>query len=94
MAAHYVCAKSTGWSKATGVAVYNGMGLDGFAYVGHFIADNDGLIESELFPISQNMDIYAQCDEATMRVKGGNVEVFRDMHLIAGSKMSKLNESD
>ena len=94
MAAHYICAKSAGWPRAEGVTVHKGIGLDGFAHVGHFVPDNIKLIESELFPISQDMDIYAQCDEATMRVEGGNIEIFGDVYLISGSKMSKLNESD
>ena len=94
MAAHYVCAKSAGWSRAEGVTVHNGIGLDEFAYVGHFVVDDGALIESELFPVSKDMDIYAQCDEATMRVKDGNIEIFGDMYLISDSSICKLKESN
>lgn len=90
MAMHYVRAKSTGWTSAEGVTVHNGIGLDKFTYVGHFIVDDSKLIESELFPISQDMNIYAQCDEATMRIKDGNIEILGDMYLISDSSISKL----
>jgi len=92
MAAYYICAKSAGWSKAEGVTVHNGIGLDAFAYVGHFDSGKVELIESELFPISKDMTIYAQCDEATMRVKDGHIETFGDMYLISNSSICKLEE--
>lgn len=93
MSAHYVCAKSAGWPKAEGVTVHRGIGLDAIAVVNHFAVDNEG-IERELFPISQDMDIYAQCDESTMRIKSGNIEIFGDVYLIAKSQIHRLKESD
>ena len=94
MAAHYICAKSAGWSKAEGVTVHSGIGLDAFTYVGHFDSDKVELIESELFPISKDMTIYAQCDEATMRVKNGNIEILGDVYLINNGEIKKMPENN
>lgn len=92
MAMNYVCAKSAGWSNAEGVTVHNGIGLDNFAYVAHFVVDDGKLIERELFPISQDMKIYALCDEATMRIKDDNIDIFGDIYLISDSSICKLKE--
>ena len=94
MAARWIYAKSGGYKDAEAVTVYNGLGLDNFAYVGHFDADKVELIESELFPVSQHMDIYAQCDEAVIRVKKGKIEILGVVYFISKGEIKKMPESD
>ena len=72
-------------------AVYDGLGLDGFAYEPYFSLDKAGLIQNYLLPLSQEIDIYATSDGAAIRVENGAVTVVTgDAYLISGAEIRKM----
>jgi len=89
MAAKFVCAKSNG-NAIDKNGIYNGLGLNNFCYEPYFSLDNDELIRDELFPLSQELDIYATSNRSFMRVQDGKTLTFGDTYLISGSKIHKI----
>jgi len=72
--------------------IYNGLELDNFALEAHVDIDDIELIQNELLPLSQNIDVYAACYDSVIRVKDGKREFFGDVYLISDSKVSKMKK--
>jgi len=70
------------------IRVYDGLGLGGFAFYPHFEPDSP-FLEDGLLPLSQTIDLYAGCEDSTIRVKNGKLEFFGDVYLISHSKIYK-----
>ncbi|MCL2573499.1 MAG: hypothetical protein FWE34_02980 [Defluviitaleaceae bacterium] len=68
--------------------IYDGLGLDNFCYIPYL--DRHDSIEKNLFPLSQEIDIYTTCSKSFIRVKNGEVAVFGNVYLISDSKMDAL----
>ncbi|MCL2674478.1 MAG: Type 1 glutamine amidotransferase-like domain-containing protein [Defluviitaleaceae bacterium] len=73
--------------------IYDGLGLDDFALEAHIDMDNNELIQHELLPLSQKLDVYAACYDSVIRVKDGKREFFGDVYLVSDSKMCKMEET-
>jgi len=80
-------------------AVYDGLGLDGFAFEPYFSLtnrrkhglDSSKLLQNHLLPLSQELDVYTTADDAAIRVENGIVKaVTGDVHLISDSEIRKL----
>jgi len=79
-------------------AIYNGLGLDEFAFEPYFslnnrirhALDSSKLIQDYLLPLSQEVKIYAASDGAAIRVEKGTVTaVMGDVYLISNSEIYK-----
>ena len=67
--------------------------MDNFALEVHIeVGDEDytELVEHDLLPLSQTIDIYAMDYDATIRVKNGEKTFFGDVWLILNSQIQKM----
>jgi len=98
MSAKWVSSKYISMGSARYTAgesrVYDGLGLDNFALEAHIDIDNFKLIENDLFPLAQSVDVYAASYESVIRIKNGEMTFFGDVYLISDSKIQKMKISD
>jgi cyanophycinase len=93
MSAKWVCSKKLGY-KVEKSTVYNGIGLDDFAVLSHFDLENNmAQVQSELSPLSKEMDIYASNKDCAIRARGNKIDILGDVYLISNSKIQKLDET-
>ncbi|KMM38445.1 Type 1 glutamine amidotransferase-like domain-containing protein [Guptibacillus hwajinpoensis] len=93
MSAKWLCSKSFG-DEVDKSSVYNGIGLDNFSVLSHFDLENNiPLVQSELSPLSEEINIYASNKDCAVRVKGAKIDVFGTVFLISHSKIRKLDET-
>lgn len=92
MAAKWLCLKSTGNEVETST-IYDGIGFDHFAYESHSKRDYATFVQGYLFPLSEEIDVYAAEQESAMRVKDGKIEIMGPVYLISHSKIQKLVET-
>ncbi|WP_379161579.1 cyanophycinase [Paenibacillus sp. sgz5001063] len=92
MAAKWLCLKNTGNEVETST-IYDGIGFDHFAYESHAKRDYAAFVQGYLFPLSEEIDVYAAEQESAMRVKGGKIEIMGPVYLISHSKIQKLVET-
>ena len=85
-------------NHSEGLRLYDGLGLDDFAFTPHVARCVEALKQNEriqeLIPLSQNIAVYAGCEESTIRVKSGKIEVMGDVFLIVNGEVQKVQESD
>jgi len=84
----WIAAKSLGY-EVEATVIYGGLGLNDFCYVPYFTLDMGELVENDLLPLSQEIDIYATTPESFIRVKDDEVTTFGDVYLISDSKINK-----
>lgn len=92
MAAKWLCSKNTGYEVETST-IYDGIGFDHFAYESHSKLDYAALVQGNLFPLSEKIDVYAAEQESAMRVKDGKIDIMGNVYLISHSKIQKLVET-
>ena len=93
MSAKWLCSKKLGNPVETS-AVYDGIGLDDFSVLAHFDLENDmEMIQSELSPLSKEMNIYAMNKDCAVRMKEGKVDILGNVYLNSHSKIHKLSET-
>ncbi len=92
MAAKWLCSKNAGHEVETST-IYDGIGFDRFAYESHSRLDYAALVQGYLFPLSEEIDIYAAEQKSAMRVKDGKIDIMGDVYLISHSKIQKLVET-
>ncbi|MGE7602499.1 Type 1 glutamine amidotransferase-like domain-containing protein [Peribacillus sp. NPDC097675] len=93
MSAKWLCSKSFGY-KVEMSSVYDGIGLDNFSVLSHFDLENNiALIQGELSPLSEEIDIYASNKDCAIRVKGDKIDILGNVYLISRSKIQKLDET-
>ncbi|WP_413379227.1 Type 1 glutamine amidotransferase-like domain-containing protein [Paenibacillus taichungensis] len=73
--------------------IYNGIGFDQFAYESHSQRDFATFVQGYLFPLSEEIDVYAAEQESAVRVKDGKIEIVGPVYLISHSKIQKLVET-
>ncbi|ETT76622.1 hypothetical protein C173_06386 [Paenibacillus sp. FSL R7-277] len=71
--------------------IQNGLGFDPFAYESHSKRDYASFVQGYLFPLSEEMDVYAAEQESAMRVKDGAIEIMGPVYLISRSKIQKIS---
>ncbi|MEK4057252.1 Type 1 glutamine amidotransferase-like domain-containing protein [Paenibacillus sp. FSL F4-0087] len=74
-------------------AIYDGIGFDQFAYESHSQRDYATFVQGYLFPLSEEIDVYAAEQESAVRVKDGKIEIMGPVYLISQSKIQKLVET-
>jgi cyanophycinase len=73
--------------------IYDGIGIDHFAYESHSQRDYTTFVQGYLFPLSEEIDVYAAEQESAIRVKDGKIEIMGPLYLISRSKIQKLVET-
>ncbi|RCX18571.1 cyanophycinase [Fontibacillus phaseoli] len=92
MAAKWLSLINTGYEVETST-VYDGIGFDHFAYESHSKRDYATFVQGYLFPLSEEIDVYAAEQESAIRVKDGKIEIMGPVYLISHSKIQKLVET-
>lgn len=92
MAAKWLCSKNTSYEVETSI-IYDGIGFDHFAYESHSKLDYAALVQGNLFPLSEKIDVYAAEQESAMRVKDGKIDIMGNVYLISHSRIQKLVET-
>ncbi|MCW3790737.1 Type 1 glutamine amidotransferase-like domain-containing protein [Paenibacillus sp. LS1] len=73
--------------------IYDGIGFDHFAYESHSQRNYATFVQGYLFPLSEEIDVYATEQESAIRVKDGKIEMMGPLYLISHSKIQKLVET-
>lgn len=73
--------------------IYEGIGFDHFAYESHAKRDYATFVQGYLFPLSEEIDVYAAEQESAIRVKDGKIDIMSPVYLISRSKIQKLAET-
>ena len=93
MSAKWLCSKNFGYEVEIS-SVYNGIGLDDFSILSHFDLENNiELVQGELSPLSEEINIYASNKDCAVRVKGDKIDILGNVYLISHSKIQKLDET-
>ena len=93
MSAKWLCSKNLGY-KVEKSYVYDGIGLDDFSILSHFDLENNmALVQGELSPLSEVINIYASNKDCAVRVKGDKIDIFGNVYLISHSKIQKMDET-
>ena len=93
MSAKWVCSKCTD-CECDISSIYNGIGLDDFSVLSHCDLENNiEQIQSELSPLSKEMNVYASNKDCAVRVKGNKIDILGNVYLISHSKIQKLDET-
>ncbi|AWE08505.1 cyanophycinase [Lysinibacillus sp. 2017] len=93
MSAKWLCSKSFGYNVEIS-SVYDGIGLDNFSVLSHFDLENNiTLVQRELSPLSEEINIYASNNDCAVRVKGDKIDILGNVYLISNSKIQKLDET-
>ncbi|MFJ5766824.1 Type 1 glutamine amidotransferase-like domain-containing protein [Lysinibacillus sp. NPDC093210] len=93
MSAKWLCSKNFGY-KVEKSSFYDGIGLGDFSVLSHFDLENNiELIQDELSPFSEEMNIYASNKECAIRVKGDKIDILGNIYLVAHSQIQKLDET-
>ncbi|MBY0009998.1 Type 1 glutamine amidotransferase-like domain-containing protein [Paenibacillus typhae] len=92
MAAKWLSMVNSGIEAETST-VYAGIGFDPFAYESHSKRDYATFVQGYLFPLSDEMKVYAAEQESAIRVKNGAIEIMGPVYLISRSKIQKLAET-
>ncbi|MFC0523005.1 Type 1 glutamine amidotransferase-like domain-containing protein [Pontibacillus salicampi] len=93
MSAKWLCSKNLG-DEVEVSSVYEGIGLDEFSVLSHFDLENNmELVQRELSPLSEEINIYASNKDCAVRIKGDKIDIIGDVHLITKSKIQKLDET-
>lgn len=71
--------------------IQNGLGFDPFAYESHSQRDYASFVQGYLFPLSEEMDVYAAEQESAIRVKDGKIEIMGPVYYISRSKIQKIS---
>jgi peptidase E len=72
--------------------IYNGIGLADISVEPHFSIDNINLIEKDLLPFSEKIDIYAMCDDSAVVVYENQCQYFGDIYFVSKGKMEKIGQ--
>lgn len=74
--------------------VYDGISLGNFSILSHFDLENNlALVQKELSPLSEEIDIYASNKDCAVRVKEDKVDILGEVYLISHSNIKKLEET-
>ena len=71
--------------------IYKGIGLVDISVEPHFVTDNTELLEKELLPFSEKIDIYAMCDDSAIIINGSKRQYLGDIYRIKAGEIEKLS---
>lgn len=79
--------------EAETTTIYEGIGFEHFAYESHSKRDYTTFLQGYLFPLSEELDVYAAEQESAIRVRDGKMEIMGPIYLISHSKIEKMVET-
>ncbi|WP_339313036.1 Type 1 glutamine amidotransferase-like domain-containing protein [Paenibacillus sp. FSL M7-0896] len=71
--------------------IHDGLDFNPFAYESHSKRDYASFVQGYLFPLSEEIDVYAAEQESAIRVKDGAIEIMGPVYLISRSKIQKIS---
>ncbi|WP_339254152.1 Type 1 glutamine amidotransferase-like domain-containing protein [Paenibacillus sp. FSL P2-0136] len=71
--------------------IHDGLDFNPFAYESHSKRDYASFVQGYLFPLSEEIDIYAAEQESAIRVKDDAIEIMGPVYLISRSKIQKIS---
>jgi len=71
--------------------IYKGIGLADISIDPHFDINNEDLLNNEILPFSDLIDIYAMCDESAIIISGGKKQFYGDIYLVSEGMIEKIN---
>ena len=71
--------------------IYKGIGLSDISIEPHFSLDNAKLLEKDILPFSQRIDIYCMCDNSAIMVQDGKRQYYGDIYLASKGNIQKIN---
>ncbi|ETT51191.1 Type 1 glutamine amidotransferase-like domain-containing protein [Paenibacillus sp. FSL H7-0942] len=92
MAAKWISSADTNPKDET-TTFYEGLSFNHFAYESHARRDYSTFVKGYLFPLSEQMNVYAAEQESAIRVKDGKMDILGPVYLISESKIQKLMET-
>lgn len=87
MAAKWLFSNDTSPKVETSMMMYQGLRCNSFAYESHAKRDYATFAEGYLFPLSEEIDVYAAEQESAIRVKDGKISIIGPVYLISHSKI-------
>lgn len=93
MSAKWLCSINFGYQVEVN-SVYDGIALGDFSVLSHFDLENNmALVQDELSPLSEVMDIYVSNKDCALRTKGNKTSILGDVYLLSQSRIQKLEET-
>lgn len=93
MSAKWLCSKKFGFEIEEN-KIYDGIGLNDFSVLSHFDLENNmDIVQEELSPLSEELDIYLSNKDCAVRIKGEKIDILGDVYLLSHSNMEKLDIS-
>jgi peptidase E len=74
--------------------IYKGIGLADISVEPHFSMDNRELLEKEILPFSELINIYAMSDNSAMVVNGTSKRFYGNIYLASKGRINQLLNSD
>jgi len=73
--------------------IYKGIGLSDVSIEPHFMIENKDLLDNDILPFSEIIDIYAMCDDSAILVRNDNRQFFGNIYLASKGKIEKVNRT-
>jgi len=73
----------------TEIEIHDGLGFDSFALESHASCDSVEMLavsehtKNHLMPLSESIDVYVACEESTIRIENGKIDIMGDVYLIS-----------
>ena len=73
--------------------IYKGIGLADISIEPHFMIENKELLDNDILPFSDIIDIYAMCDDSAILVRNDNCQFFGNIYLASKGKIEKVKQT-
>lgn len=70
--------------------IYKGVGLADVSVEPHFSIENKELLDNDILPFSEIIDIYAMCDDSAIFIRDGKRQYYGNIYLVSKGKIEKI----
>jgi len=74
--------------------IYKSIGLADISVTPHFSISDKDLLNNEILPFSDIIDIYAMCDDSAIMVCGNKKQYFGDIYFVSKGQVEKCKQAD
>jgi len=71
--------------------IYKGIGLADVSIEPHFVIDNNALLDNDILPFSDIINIYAMCDDSAILICDNNRQYYGNIYLVTKGKIEKIH---